>query len=113
MLGQIYNDHPQRGIFKTADGGKTWRRTLFRDEKTGGVDLSIDPKNPNVIFASLWEAHRTPWSMSSGGPGSGLFKSTDGGDTGPKLPRTPDCRPACGARSACRCRALMAIASTR
>ena len=81
VLGQIYNDHPQRGIFKSADGGKTWRRTLFRDEKTGGVDLSIDPKNPNVIFASLWEAHRTPWSMSSGGPGSGLFKSTDGGDT--------------------------------
>ena len=56
VLGQIYNDHPQRGIFKSADGGKTWRRTLFRDEKTGGVDLSIDPKNPNVIFASLWEA---------------------------------------------------------
>ena len=81
VLGQIYNPHPQRGIFKSTDGGKTWRRTLFRDDKTGGVDLSIDPKNPNVIFASLWEANRTPWSMSSGGPGSGLFKSTDGGDT--------------------------------
>ena len=81
VLGQIYNDHPERGIFKSTDGGKTWRSTLFKDEKTGGVDLSIDPKNPNVIFASLWEANRTPWSMSSGGPGSGLFKSTDGGDT--------------------------------
>src|SRR5687767_7211819 len=80
VLGQIYNEHPQRGIFKSSDGGKTWRRTLFRDDKTGGVDISIDPKNPNVIFASLWEANRTPWSMSSGGPGSGLFKSTDGGD---------------------------------
>ena len=81
VLGQIYNPHPQRGIFKSADGGKTWRRTLYRDDKTGGVDISIDPKNPNVIFASLWEANRTPWSMSSGGPGSGLFKSTDGGDS--------------------------------
>jgi photosystem II stability/assembly factor-like uncharacterized protein len=89
VLGQVYNDHPQRGIFKSADGGKTWRRTLFRDEKTGGVDLSIDPKNPNVIFASLWEAHRTPWSMSSGGPGSGLFKSTDGGDSWIEITKNP------------------------
>jgi photosystem II stability/assembly factor-like uncharacterized protein len=89
VLGQIYNEHPQRGIFKTTDGGKTWRRTLFRDAKTGGVDLSIDPKNPNVIFAALWEAHRTPWSMSSGGPGSGLFKSTDGGDTWTEISKNP------------------------
>ncbi len=89
VLGQIYNNHPQRGIFKTSDGGKTWRRTLFRDEKTGGVDLSIDPKNPSVIFASLWEAHRTPWSMSSGGPGSGLFKSTDGGDSWIEITKNP------------------------
>jgi len=89
VLGHIYNDHPQRGIFKTSDGGKTWRRTLFRDEKTGGVDLSIDPKNPSVIFASLWEANRTPWSMSSGGPGSGLFKSTDGGDSWSEITKSP------------------------
>ena len=89
VLGQVYNEHPQRGIFKSADGGKTWRRTLFRDERTGGVDLSIDPKNPNVIFASLWEANRTPWSMSSGGPGSGLFKSTDGGDSWIEITKNP------------------------
>ncbi len=89
VLGQIYNPHPQRGIFKSADGGKTWRRTLFRDDKTGGVDISIDPKNPNVLFASLWEANRTPWSMSSGGPGSGLFKSTDGGDSWIEITKNP------------------------
>ena len=112
VLGQIYNEHPQRGIFKSSDGGKTWRRTLFRDDKTGGVDLSIDPKNPNVIFASLWEANRTPWSMSSGGPGSGLFKSTDGGDTWTEITKNPACPRGCGARSACRCRAPTAIAFT-
>jgi photosystem II stability/assembly factor-like uncharacterized protein len=89
VLGQIYNPHPQRGIYKSSDGGKTWRRTLFKDDKTGGVDLSIDPKNPNVIFASLWEANRTPWSMSSGGPGSGLFKSTDGGDNWSEITKNP------------------------
>ncbi len=89
VLGQVYNAHPQRGIFKSDDGGKTWRRTLFRDEKTGGVDLSIDPKNPNLIFASLWEANRTPWAMSSGGPGSGLFKSRDGGDSWTEITRNP------------------------
>ncbi len=89
VLGQVYNEHPQRGIFKSADGGKTWRRTLFRDEKTGGVDLSIDPKNPNVIFASLWEANRSPWGMSSGGPGSGLFKSTDAGDSWTEITKNP------------------------
>jgi photosystem II stability/assembly factor-like uncharacterized protein len=89
VLGQVYNEHPQRGIFKSTDGGKTWRRTLFRDARTGGVDLSIDPKNPNVIFAGLWEANRTPWSMSSGGPGSGLFKSTDAGDTWTEITKNP------------------------
>lgn len=89
VLGQVYNPHPQRGVFKSTDGGRTWRRTLFRDDKTGSVDLSIDPKNPNVIFAALWEASRTPWGMSSGGPGSGLFKSTDGGDTWTEITKNP------------------------
>ncbi len=81
VLGQTYNDHPERGVFKSTDGGATWKQTLFRDARSGAVDLSIDPKNPNVMFASLWESFRTPWSMSSGGPGSGLFKSTDAGDS--------------------------------
>jgi photosystem II stability/assembly factor-like uncharacterized protein len=74
-------------VFKTTDGGKTWNRKLFRDDKTGAVDLSIDPKNPDVLYAGLWEVSRTPHSLSSGGPGSGLFKSTDGGETWTELTR--------------------------
>ena len=77
----------ERGIFKSVDGGKTWKKTLFRDNKTGGVDISIDRRNPNVIFAALWEAYRVEYQMSSGGPGSGLFKSTDGGDTWTEITR--------------------------
>lgn len=79
----------ERGVFKTTDGGKTWKKTLFRDAKTGAVDLSIDVKNPNVIYAALWEAYRVEYQMSSGGPGSGLFKSTDGGETWTELTRNP------------------------
>src|SRR5262245_54837236 len=77
----------ERGVFKRIDGGKTWKRVLFRDTKTGAVDLAIDRKNPNVIYASLWEAYRVEYQMSSGGPGSGLFKSTDGGETWTEITR--------------------------
>jgi photosystem II stability/assembly factor-like uncharacterized protein len=80
-LGDPYGPNPDRGIFKTVDGGKTWKKVLFRDEKTGAVDLSMDSKNPDVLYAGLWEVFRTPHSLSSGGPGSGLFKTTDGGQT--------------------------------
>jgi len=79
----------ERGIFKSTDGGRTWRRTLFRDAKTGGVDIAIDRHNPNVIFAALWEAYRVEYQMSSGGPGSGLFKSTDGGEHWTEITRNP------------------------
>ena len=79
----------ERGIFKSTDGGKTWQRKLFRDAKTGGVDIAIDAHNPNVMFAALWEAFRVEYSMSSGGPGSGLFKSTDGGETWTEISRRP------------------------
>ncbi len=85
VFGPPYNEHQERGVFKSTDGGQTWRKTLFRDGKTGAVDLTLDAKNPQVLFASLWEAFRTPWSMSSGGPGSGLFKSSDGGETWTEL----------------------------
>jgi photosystem II stability/assembly factor-like uncharacterized protein len=77
----------ERGLFKTTDGGKTWKKVLFRDNKTGAVDVAIDRKNPNVMFAALWEAYRIEYQMSSGGPGSGFFKSTDGGDTWSEITR--------------------------
>jgi photosystem II stability/assembly factor-like uncharacterized protein len=79
----------ERGVFKSTDGGKTWKKTLFRDDKTGAVDLSIDRNDPNVIYAALWEAYRVEYQMSSGGPGSGLFKSTDGGETWTEITRNP------------------------
>src|SRR6478735_2255237 len=88
-LGDPYAPNPERGVFKTVDGGKTWRRILFRDDKTGAVDLSMDPKNPDVLYAGLWEVSRTPHSLSSGGPGSGLFKSTDGGEHWTEITKNP------------------------
>ena len=88
-LGNPYAPSPDRGIFKSTDGGQSWNRILFRDEKTGGVDLAVDPRNPEVLYAGLWEVFRTPHSLSSGGPGSGLFKSTDGGATWTELTRNP------------------------
>jgi photosystem II stability/assembly factor-like uncharacterized protein len=79
----------ERGVFKTTDGGKTWKKVLFRDDKTGAVDIAIDHNHPNVMYAALWEAYRVEYKMSSGGPGSGLFKSTDGGDTWKEITRNP------------------------
>ncbi len=88
-FGKYSTPSEERGVYKSTDGGKTWQRTLFRDDKTGAVDVTIDPRNPNVVFAALWEAYRIEYQMSSGGPGSGLFKSTDGGDTWTEITRNP------------------------
>jgi photosystem II stability/assembly factor-like uncharacterized protein len=88
-FGQYYGPSEERGVFKTTDGGKTWKRTLFRDPRSGAVDLAIDTNNPNVMFAALWEAYRIEYQMSSGGPGSGLYKSTDGGETWTEITRNP------------------------
>jgi photosystem II stability/assembly factor-like uncharacterized protein len=77
----------ERGVFKSTDGGKTWRKVLYRDDKTGAIDISIDRTNPNVMYAAMWEAYRKEYQMSSGGPGSGLFKSTDGGENWTEITR--------------------------
>ena len=81
--------NPARGVFRSKDGGKTWDKILFRDNKTGAIELVLDPNNPQILYAALWEAYRNSWEMSSGGPGSGLFKSTDGGDHWADLSRNP------------------------
>ncbi len=88
-LGNPYGPNPERGVFKTTDGGKTWDRVLFRDEKTGAVDLTLDAKNPDTLYAGFWEVFRTPHSLSSGGPGGGLFKTSDGGKTWTELTKKP------------------------
>lgn len=86
-FGQYSVPSAERGVFKSTDGGKSWRRVLFRDAKTGAVDIAMDRNNPNVMYAAMWEAYRKEYQMSSGGPGSGLFKSTDGGETWKELTR--------------------------
>lgn len=80
-LGHVYGPHTARGIYKTTDGGKTWRKTLYVNDRAGAQDISIDPSDPNTLYATTWEAFRTAYTLSSGGPGSKLFKSTDGGET--------------------------------
>jgi photosystem II stability/assembly factor-like uncharacterized protein len=87
VFGQHGAPNDERGVFKTTDGGKTWKKVLYRDDKTGAIDISVDRTNPNVLYASLWEAYRIEYQMSSGGPGSGLFKSTDGGETWTEITR--------------------------
>jgi len=80
-IGHHFGPNEERGVFRTMDGGKTWKKILFRDKDTGANDLILDPSNPNVIYASFWQMRRTPWGFDSGGPGSSLYKSTDGGET--------------------------------
>src|SRR3982075_1226404 len=80
-LGHAFGPNEERGIFRTGDGGKSWQRVLFHDRDTGGIDVFFAPRNPNTLFASLWQVRREPWGFSSGGAGSGLYRSTDGGFT--------------------------------
>src|SRR3954463_13969676 len=81
--------NPDRGVYRSKDGGKTWEKILFRNDRTGANELVLDPKNPQVIYAALWEAYRNAYEMSSGGPGSGIFKTTDGGDHWTEISRNP------------------------
>ncbi|HEX9972521.1 MAG TPA: hypothetical protein VGD14_10675, partial [bacterium] len=84
-LGTTWGENPERGVFKTVDGGKNWKRILFVDEKTGCADLVMDPGNPNKLFAAMWEHRRYPWFFKSGGPGSGLYFTYDGGENWKKI----------------------------
>jgi len=88
-LGHVWAPNPERGVFRSRDGGKTWEKILFRNDSTGVVDLVMDPANPNVLYAGLWQTGRTPWLLSSGGKGSGMFKTTDGGDHWTEITRNP------------------------
>ena len=83
--GALYSHTPQRGIFKSTDGGATWKNVLFVDDKTGAAELSMDMTNPRILYAAMWEHGRLPWKVISGGPGSGLYKSTDAGETWQKM----------------------------
>ena len=88
-LGHIFGPNDQRGVFRSKDGGKTWEKVLYRGNKAGAIDLILDPTNPNILYAGFWEVYRKPWTLESGGPGSGIFKSTDGGDTWTEITRNP------------------------
>jgi photosystem II stability/assembly factor-like uncharacterized protein len=88
-LGDVFGENEERGVFRSRDGGTTWRKVLYRDARSGAVDLSMDPRNPRILFAAFWQARRNFWSLSSGGPGSGLFRSTDGGESWTEISRSP------------------------
>ncbi len=88
-FGHAFGHNPERGIFRSKDGGQTWEHVLFRNEQTGAADLCMDPNNPRVLYAALWEAQRYPYQLISGGEGSGIFKTTDGGDTWTELTNNP------------------------
>ncbi|MCA1611561.1 MAG: glycoside hydrolase [Acidobacteria bacterium] len=83
VLGHPYGPNPERGVFRSTDGGQSWEKVLYRDENTGAIALAFDPKNPQVVYADLWAARQAPWEIGASfqGPGSGLYKSTDGGTT--------------------------------
>jgi photosystem II stability/assembly factor-like uncharacterized protein len=85
VLGHAFGPSAERGVYRTTNGGKTWQQVLAKDPDTGAIDVTFDPSNPNVLFAALWQARRRPWELTSGGPGSGLYRSGDGGDTWKQL----------------------------
>src|SRR5262245_19804510 len=87
--GDVFGTNPDRGVFRTRDGGKTWQKVLFKGDHLGAFDLVVDPVNPNVLYASLNQLQRLPWDQASGGPDAGLYKTTDGGDTWTDITHRP------------------------
>ena len=88
-MGHVYAKNPDRGIFKSTDGGAHWSKVLYVDDKTGAIDLVMDRSHPQTLYAAMWQAYRTAWSLNSGGPGSGLYKTTDGGAHWTKISANP------------------------
>jgi photosystem II stability/assembly factor-like uncharacterized protein len=87
-LGHAYGPNTERGIFRTRDGGKTWEKVLYLDDRTGAIDVVFDPQNPHILFAAMWEGWRTPWTLNSGGAKDGLYRSNDDGATWKRLEAT-------------------------
>jgi photosystem II stability/assembly factor-like uncharacterized protein len=88
-MGHVFAPDPNRGIFKSTDGGRSWNKILFVDNNTGAIDLALDPNHPELMYATMWEATRKPWALSSGGPGSGIYKTTDGGANWTNITHNP------------------------
>ncbi len=103
VLGHAFGPNAERGVYRTTDGGKTWQQVLKKDADTGASDVALDPSNPNIVFAGLWQARRLPWDLQSGGPGSGLYLSRDGGDTWTQLDGKEKGKglPECGIKTVC------------
>lgn len=88
-FGHVFGPNKERGVYRSTDGGKTWKNILFRNDSTGVADMIMDPSNPKIIYVTFWQAGRTPWMLVSGGMGSAIFKTTDGGDTWTNITRNP------------------------
>ncbi len=88
-LGHVFGNNKERGIYRSTNGGKTWKKVLYVNDKTGASSIAMDPHNPRILFAGMWQSFRKPWLLSSGGQGSGLYKSTDGGDTWKNISKYP------------------------
>ena len=88
-MGHVFKPNSERGVYKTIDGGKTWKKILFVDSNTGANNIVMDSKNPNVLYATMWQAQRTEWALTSGGPGSAIYKTTDAGKTWKKISTNP------------------------
>jgi photosystem II stability/assembly factor-like uncharacterized protein len=88
-LGHLFGTNPERGVFKTTDGGKTWQKILYVNDDTGAISMAMDPSNPQVVYAAMWQMSRRHWTFSSGGPGSGIYKTTDGGANWTNISHSP------------------------